>query len=164
MVFIAKHTNRGIHFWWIFPLPSHRSWELWKKLWKQCGCVWKSPPRLGLPSPGATPTLISFFRLIILFVFLLLFFFLPLFLLLLLFLFRFLFSFFSDSYWIPRGYQKIRWYRREEARTPYTSTPIIARLASRSSIRSRYSGGTTVGFSFFSQRFSMFSLLVSHLR
>lgn len=77
-------------------------------------------PRLGLPSPGATPTLRLFFRPVILFVFLLLFFFLPLFLLLflLLFLFRFLFSFFSDSYWIPGGFQKIRSYRSVKKSTP----------------------------------------------
>ena len=73
-------------------------------------------PRLGLPSPGATPTLRLFFRPVILFVFLLLFFFLPLFLLL--FLFRFLFSFFSDSYWIPGGFQKIRSYRSIKKSTP----------------------------------------------
>ena len=57
-------------------------------------------PRLGLPSPGATPTLRLFFRPFILFVFLLLFFFLPLFLLL--FLLLFLFRFLLDTRGIPK--------------------------------------------------------------
>lgn len=66
-----------------------------------CVCV-EISPRLGLPSPGATPTLISFFRLIILFVFLLLFFFLHLLLFLFRFLFFFLFRFLLDTKGIPK--------------------------------------------------------------
>lgn len=82
-------------------------------------CVEISPP-LGAAKPGSNSNAHFFFRLIILFVFLLLFFFLPLFLLLflLLFLFRFLFSFFSDSYWIPGRFQKIRSYRSVKKSTP----------------------------------------------